>query len=77
MESDKVITDNIVHALGGSKDTMEHEELKDTDLSQKLFYEGITKVVGIFLLFLKMDIGVEVLVVSICMLIPPSHIFRL
>jgi hypothetical protein len=77
MESDTVITDNIVHALGGSKVNVDHEELTDTDLSQKLFYEGITKVVGIFLLFLNMVIGVEVLVVSMCMLIPMSHMFRL
>jgi hypothetical protein len=43
MEADTEIG---VQALEGSKDVVDHE-LTDTDLSQKLFYEGITKVVGL------------------------------
>jgi hypothetical protein len=43
MEADTKIG---VQALECSKDVVDHE-LIDTDLSQKLFYEGITKLVGL------------------------------
>jgi hypothetical protein len=47
MEADTAISENLVHGVDGGKDFVNHEELTDTDLSQKLFYEGITKVVGL------------------------------
>jgi hypothetical protein len=65
MEADTAISENLVHGVDGGKDFVNHEELTDTDLSQKLFYEGITKVVGSsYLIFFMIMLVVFFFVIS-------------
>jgi hypothetical protein len=47
MEADTSIINDLANGEGGSKVVVDNGdlELTDTDLSQKIFYEGITKLV--------------------------------